>query len=133
MLEMARPVTILQHNQTLQGAYAKALKVMRATGQKNAPTFAIWDYIWRCLPDSIKTQDLVDQKRKTSSPTLKFFIIDILKKLPPEIERQLINDLGDDARVKQYVLRPLNDRGSRAIGKARAVGTDYSPKSIPLR
>ena len=105
MLEMARPVTILQHNQTLQGAYAKALKVMRASGQKNAPTFAIWDYIWRCLSDSIKTPELIDQKRRTSSPTLKFFIIDILKKLSPEIEGQLINDLSDDNKVKNYVLR----------------------------
>jgi len=46
MLEMARPASILRHSESLNKAYASALQIMRRYGETNAPTFAIWDYIY---------------------------------------------------------------------------------------
>jgi hypothetical protein len=85
-------------------------------------------YIWKCLPDHIKTEDLVKQKVKHSSQTLKFFIIDILKKLPPEVEEQLVIDLTNESKIRSYVNRPLSERGHRAKGVARQSG--LSPWSL---
>ena len=128
MCEMARPASILAHSKNLNNAYATCLKIMRMYGETNAPTFAVWDYIWKCLPDGI--QDIYYQeKKKQSSPTLKFFIIDILKnKLSPLDETQLIEDLTDESKIRSYINRPLEHRGNLAKGKARQSG--LSPWSL---
>ena len=122
MLEMARTATILRHDNELNNAYGICLKIMRKYGETNAPTFAIWDYIWRCLPEELRS---IHQQEKTkhSAPTLKFFIINIMKnELNPHSRVQLIQDLTDESKIRSYVNRPLNDRGSRAKGVANQTG-----------
>ena len=134
MLEMAKPVSLLRHDAELQTAYGECLRIMRKNGETNAPTFAVWDYIWRCLPDVMKTEEMIIAKRKTTSLDLKYLIIDILKnKLTPEIRSQLINDLRNEPKINRYIHRPLSERGYRALGKARQMGIDVSPDTIPPR
>jgi len=128
MIEMARPATFLSFDQQLNNAYAQCLKIMRMYGETNAPTFAIWDYIWRCLPSEVK--DVYGEERKKhSSPTLKHFMGDLLKnKLNPQIRVQLVEDLTNESKIRSYVNRPLNGRGNRAKGAANQSG--LSPWSL---
>ena len=128
MLEMARQATILSHDNELNNSYGICLKLMRKYGETNAPTFAIWDYIWRCLPEELRSIHQ-EEKTKHSSPTLKFFIVGILKnELDPRSRVQLIQDLTNESKIRYYVNRPLNDRGNRAKGKA--IQTGLSPWSL---
>jgi hypothetical protein len=128
MLEMARPATFLAFDQNLNNAYSECLQIMRQYGETNAPTFAIWDYIWRCLPSEVR--DVYGEERKKhSAPTLKHFMADILKnKLNPQIRIQLVKDLTDESKIRSYVNRPLNDRGNRA--KGNAIQSGLSPWSL---
>jgi len=122
MTEMARTANFLAFDQELNSAYAQCLKIMRMYGETNAPTFTVWDYIWRCLPSEVK--DVYGEERKKhSSPTLKHFVADLLKnKLNPQIRVQLVKDLTDESKIRSYVNRPLSDRGHRAKSAANRSG-----------
>lgn len=132
MLEMARPVSILRHDYELQVAYGECLKIMRKYGETNAPTYTVWDYIWRCLPNSVKTEEVVAERNKNNNATnLKHFIIDLIKKkLPLDIRGQLIKDLKNDSKIRNYVQRPVSDRGSRAKSENNILYRGQSLSSI---
>ena len=111
-----RPVVAFKYDVSLNDAYAFALSVMRENGETNAATYAIWDYIWKSLPDNIKSEELVKIKKTLGTGGIKDFIHSVLRMFRSLIDiKKIISDLSNREKIEQYLNRPTEELGSRNL------------------
>lgn len=125
LISEGRPVTAFSYNPSMNDAYTFAIKIMRENGEKNAATYAMWDYIWRSLSEEIKTPKIVAYKKKIGTSGIKEFIHFILKSYEPAIPHlkdDVISALIDEKRILKYLNRGVGDRGSRSLKRKQMLG-----------
>jgi len=119
--EAGRPATAFKYNITMNDAYAFALSVMRQNGETNAATYAIWDYIWRLLPNEIKSPELIKVKKTLGTDGIKNFIHTVLKVFETYIDtKKIISGLSNRKKIEQYLNRPIKKLGNRNLKKVRS-------------
>lgn len=117
LLLEVRPFTAFQEAPTLADAAKQALAIFRRNGVTNAATFGLWDYIWRNLPENLKTPQAIAFKKQFTTVKIREFITGFVKKHSKYIDKNaLIDALTDEEKILQYINRP--DIGSRAKGMA---------------
>jgi hypothetical protein len=100
----------------LTEAYWESYEIFKDLGFETASTFAIWDFIYRLLPDHIKTEEVQMMKRKHYGSTLRKFIVNFINASQMKIDkRQLIDDMKNVEMVREYLHK--QDHGNRRRGK----------------
>lgn len=111
------------NNMSLKDAYNESYEIFKDLGFTTASTFAIWDYIYRNLPDSIKTPEVQQQKKKSYGAYLRPFVVKMINDNLKSID---VNDLKmkmvDRGLIKQYLNR--NDYGHRRQGLLKKLSND---------
>lgn len=123
MSEMARPVTGFKHDQSMNKAYATLLAYMREFGETNAATFYAWEYIWKNIPEELKSEQEIQLKNSMRTDGIKKFIKEFLIRHENSIDKnELIDAMTDRDMIEDYIFRSMDQRGNRAHGKAREIG-----------
>lgn len=81
---------------SLRDAYKESYNIFLDLGFTTASTFAMWDFIYRLLPDSIKSPEVVTMKKKSYGTNLRPFVV------------KLINDNIDNIDIDELKLKMLD-------------------------
>lgn len=116
-VEMARPAKSFD-DPVMNKAYADSLKKFKQLGIHNANTYTIWDFIFRLLPENIRTPEIEMKKKKAHGTFLRGFVTDFLLKNQEIINmNKLADDMNNINFIKSYIYRPIRQGDSRRIGK----------------
>jgi len=100
---------------SLKQAYNECYAIFKDLGFTTASTFAIWDYIYRNLPDKIKTPEVQQSKKKHYGTNLRPFIVNLINSNMTKINlKDLKSKMLDRDLIKQYLDR--NEYGNRRTG-----------------
>jgi hypothetical protein len=100
----------------LKDAYWESYEIFKDLGFSTASTFAIWDFIYRLLPDHIKTDEVQMLKRKHGGTAMRRFVVYLINASRENIDkRQLIDDMKNVENVREYLHK--QDHGNRRRGK----------------
>jgi hypothetical protein len=100
---------------SLKQAYNECYEIFKDLGFTTASTFAIWDYIYRNLPDKIKTQEVQQTKKKHYGTNLRPFVVNLINSNMAKINlKDLKSKMVDRELIKQYLDR--NEYGNRRAG-----------------
>ena len=113
-----------QHNftsQTLQDAYQQSYKIFIEKGFTTASTFAIWDFIYRLLPEKFKPAAVQQMKKKYFGAKLRPFVVSLVNSNIKweEQAKELATKMTNEENVMQYLNK--TDHGSRRKGKLSAL------------
>lgn len=115
-------------NMSLKEAYLESYEIFKDLGFTTASTFAIWDYIYRNLPNSIKTPEIQEQKKKHYGAYLRPFVVKLINSNIKHIDvDKLKSVMLDRDMIKSYLDR--NDYGHRRQGLLKKLSND-SKRSI---
>ena len=97
-------------------AYKQSYKIFIDLGFTTASTFAIWDFIYRLLPDEIKTPEIQNAKMKHYGTKLRPFVVNLVNSNIRNIDlNELKSKMVNHDLVKQYLEK--QDHGNRRRGK----------------
>jgi hypothetical protein len=100
---------------SLKQAYNECYAIFKDLGFTTASTFAIWDYIYRNLPDKIKTPEVQQSKKKHYGKFLREFVVNLVNTNMTKINlKELKSKMLNRDLIKQYLDR--NDYGHRRQG-----------------
>lgn len=100
---------------SLKQAYNECYEIFKDLGFTTASTFAIWDFIYRLLPDTIKTPEVQQVKKKHFGTKLRPFVVNLINGNMIKInQKDLKAKMLDRELVKQYLER--QDYGNRRQG-----------------
>jgi uncharacterized protein YlxW (UPF0749 family) len=113
-----------QHNftsQTLRDAYQQSYKIFIDKGFTTASTFAIWDFIYRILPEKFKPAAVQKMKKKYYGTALRPFVVNLVNSNVKWQEQA--DELASKMTDKNNIVKYLNktDHGSRRKGKLNAL------------
>lgn len=110
-------------NMSLKQAYNECYEIFIDLGFTTASTFAIWDFIYRLLPDDIKTPEVQQAKKKHYGAYLRPFVVSLINDNMVKINLEdLKSKMLDRELVKQYLER--NEYGNRRTGKLNALSKE---------
>ena len=119
ILEMARPSTSFK-DYAMNKAYVESLKKFRELNVFNANTFVIWDFIFRQLPENIKTPEIIQNRKKASGSLQRDFVLNLINNNLNSINfEDLAFRINDTSNISSYINR--SDVGSRQQGKRNAI------------
>lgn len=102
-------------NLGLQQAQEECRAIFVDLGFTTAATYAVMDYIYRLLPDKIKTPEVQQTKKKHFGAYLRPFVVNLVNQNERKINiRELKAKMVDRELIKQYLKR--NDYGNRRRG-----------------
>jgi len=110
-------------NMSLKQAYNECYEIFIDLGFTTASTFAIWDFIYRLLPDNIKTPEIQQAKKKHYGAYLRPFVVSLINDNMVKINLEdLKSKMLDRELVKQYSDR--NEYGNRRTGKLKKLSAE---------
>lgn len=99
-----RTSTHLFTDDGLMRAYKDSYKIFINLGFTTASTFAIWDFIYRLLPDTIKTPEVQQSKMKHFGTKLRSFVVNLVNNNIRNIDlNDLTSKMLNRELVKQYL------------------------------
>lgn len=108
------------NDMSLQDAYKICYETFKDLGFMTAASFAVFDFVYRLLPDSIKTPDIQQQKRKSFGAYVRPFVINLINDNQDNIDiGKLKQNMVNRELIKQYLDKP--DHGHRRKGKLKAL------------
>lgn len=114
-VEMARPAKSFD-DPMMNEAYTNSLKKFKQMNIHNANTYVIWDFIFRLLPDNLKTPDIIAARKKASGTYQRNFVLDFINKHKNWIDfNQLSSDMNNVDYIRKYINK--EDIGNRKQGK----------------
>jgi|APGre2960657373_1045057.scaffolds.fasta_scaffold09975_2 hypothetical protein len=100
---------------SLKQVYNECYEIFKDLGFATASTFAIWDYIYRNLPNKIKTSEVQQSKKKHYGKFLREFVVNLINANMTKINlKELKSKMLNRDLIKQYLDR--NDYGHRRQG-----------------
>jgi len=115
-------------NMSLKQAYYESYEIFKDLGFTTASTFAIWDFIYRLLPDSIKTPEVKLLKQKSGGTNLRPVVVNLINNNMVKIDlNDLKSKMVDRELIQQYLKR--NDYGNRGMGLLKGL-TKQSKRDI---
>lgn len=113
---------------SLKQVYNECYEIFKDLGFTTASTFAIWDYIYRNLPKSIKTLEVQQAKKKHFGKFLREFVVNLINANMTKINtNKLKAAMLNRDMIKQYLDR--NDYGNRRQGLLKKL-SDESEREI---
>lgn len=110
-------------NMSLKQAYNECYEIFIDLGFTTASTFAIWDFIYRLLPDDIKTPEVQQAKKKHYGAYLRPFVVSLINGNMVKINLEdLKSKMLDRKLIKQYLER--NEYGNRRTGKLKKLSAE---------
>jgi hypothetical protein len=108
---------------SLKQAYNECYAIFKDLGFTTASTFAIWDYIYRNLPDLIKTPEVQQSKKKHYGKFLREFVVNLINANTTKINlKELKSKMLNRDLIKQYLDR--NDYGHRRQGLLKKLSAE---------
>lgn len=103
---------------SLTDAYRQSYNIFKDLGFTTASTYAIWDFIYRLLPDQIKTPEVSTMKMKASGTNQRPFVVNLINSNSEKID---LSKLKQNMINRDNVSRYLNkeDMGNRRTGKLK--------------
>ena len=115
LLEYRTSIHLFSDSNLIQ-AYKDSYKIFIDLGFTTASTFAIWDFIYRLLPDTIKTPEVQQSKMKHFGTKLRPFVVALVNNNIRKIDLDdLTSKMLNKELVKQYLEK--SDQGNRRRGK----------------
>lgn len=110
-------------NMSLKQAYNECYEIFIDLGFTTASTFAIWDFIYRLLPDDIKTPEVQQAKKKHYGAYLRPFVVSLINGNMVKINLEDLKfKMLDRGLIKQYLER--NEYGNRRTGKLKKLSAE---------
>jgi hypothetical protein len=110
-------------NMSLKQVYNECYEIFKDLGFTTASTFAIWDYIYRNLPDKIKTPEVQNAKKKHYGKFLREFVVNLINANMVKINlKNLKSKMLDRDLIKQYLDR--NEYGNRRQGLLKKLSAE---------
>ena len=110
-------------NMSLKQAYNECYEIFIDLGFTTASTFAIWDFIYRLLPDDIKTPEVQQAKKKHYGAYLRPFVVSLINGNMVKINLEDLKfKMLDRKLIKQYLER--NEYGNRRTGKLKKLSAE---------
>jgi hypothetical protein len=115
---------------TLKEAYQICYNIFKQLGEPTAATFNVMNYIYQNLPNSIKTPEVEEEKRKNFGAYLRPFVIDLVNNNMKNIDiDELKMKMVDKQMIRDYINRPPT--GSRRKGIVNQMNRPQN-KQLPI-
>lgn len=124
--EILEESRVSQHqfsDMSLKEAYQQSYNIFKNLGFTTAATFAVVDYIYRLLPDSIKNPEIQQQKKKSFGAYLRPFVVNLIN---DNLEKINLNDLKSKMTNEKLIMQYLdrNEYGNRRQGLLKKLSAE---------